>query len=52
MMAHVNGGGITFDDPATNEDRAAAIELARKQFESEGHGPDGEKKHQRAESHA
>lgn len=44
VMAHANGGGITFDDPVSDADRAAAIELARKQFESEGYGPDGEKK--------
>jgi hypothetical protein len=43
VMAHVNGGGITFDDPVADEDRAAAIELARKQFEIEGYGSGGEK---------
>lgn len=35
-------------DPVADEDRAAVVELARKQFESEGYGPDGEKKNHRA----
>lgn len=44
VMSHTLGG-ILFDvEDVSEADRAAAIELARKQFESEGYGPDGKKK--------
>lgn len=43
VMGH-SQGGIRFDAEVTEAECAAAIELARQQFELEGYGPDGSKR--------
>lgn len=42
VMSHALGG-IRLNVEIPEEDRAAAIELARKQFELEGYGPEDER---------